>query len=266
MATLKNTTVSDTGAIQLPVGTTAQRPGSPSVGQMRYNSTFKTVESYDGTSWKYTPDIIRNNLVLYLDAGEPSSYSGSGTSWNDLSGNGNNMTLTGSPTFSSSNGGVLQFNGSTQYGSLTSLNYSTATYTIVAAARYSGATRGRVITSVSNNWLFGHWSGTTENFYAEGWVTAVGGGVNDTNWRIYAATENYSLDERSFYVNATITSGAGKSSSGSQGFNGLSIGRWAFNNTEYSTCEVSFILVYNKILSDREIKQNYEAMRGRFGL
>jgi hypothetical protein len=212
----------------------------------------------------HSPSIVMNGLVLALDAGNTKSYPGSGTTWTDLSGNGYNMTLTGSPTFSSSNGGVLQFNGSTQYGTLSSLNYSTNTFTIIAASRYSGATRNRVISSVSNNWLMGHWSGTTENYYAEGWVSSVNAGANDNNWRIYAATENYSSDLRSLYINgaANITN----STAGSAGFNGLSVGRWGVGPSEYSTCEVSFIYVYNRILTISEISQNYNALRGRFGI
>jgi hypothetical protein len=206
--------------------------------------------------------ITRDNLQVYLDAGLSQSYPGSGSTWFDLSGNNNNMSLTNSPTFSSSRGGVLQFNGSNQYGSL-SLNYSTTTYTIIAASRYSGATRGRVISSLTNNWLLGHWSSSANNYYAEGWVYGPYSDQNDESWRIYAATENYSSDQRSFYINnsAVVTN----STAGSQGFNGLSVGR-SGSNTEYSTCEVSFILVYNKILSQEELSQNFNALRGRFGV
>ena len=52
MATLKNTTVNDTGYLILPVGTTAQRPGSPETGMIRYNSTLGYPEFYDGSAWK----------------------------------------------------------------------------------------------------------------------------------------------------------------------------------------------------------------------
>lgn len=51
MAILKNTTISGTGAVPLPTGTTAQRPASPSAGMTRFNTDYKTVETYDGTSW-----------------------------------------------------------------------------------------------------------------------------------------------------------------------------------------------------------------------
>lgn len=51
MATLKNTTISDTGYFQLPSGTTAQRPASPATGMMRWNTTLGQAEMYNGTSW-----------------------------------------------------------------------------------------------------------------------------------------------------------------------------------------------------------------------
>jgi hypothetical protein len=51
MASLKNTTIDDTGYIQLPSGTTAQRAASPTVGMMRYNSTTTAVEAYTASGW-----------------------------------------------------------------------------------------------------------------------------------------------------------------------------------------------------------------------
>jgi hypothetical protein len=64
----------------------------------------------------------------------------------------------------------------------------------MGAARYSGATRGRMINSTDVNWLMGHWSNSVENYYAEGWVSSVGTGTSDTNWRIYAALGNQPSD------------------------------------------------------------------------
>jgi len=51
MATLKNTTINDTGFLQLPTGTTAQRPVSPLSGMVRFNTTTTAAEMYDGTTW-----------------------------------------------------------------------------------------------------------------------------------------------------------------------------------------------------------------------
>ena len=62
MATLKNTTIDSTGFLTLPVGTVAQRPGSPAQGMIRICTDFPgfsdpIVEYYNGAEWKslYTP-------------------------------------------------------------------------------------------------------------------------------------------------------------------------------------------------------------------
>ena len=60
-------------------------------------------------------DIVRNGLVLNLDAGNLSSYSGSGTIWTDVSGKGNTGTLANGPTYNSANGGYIIFDGSNDY-------------------------------------------------------------------------------------------------------------------------------------------------------
>ena len=100
------------------------------------NGTWKTASNYyvnvNGTwkegrelhamvssAWKESSagssGLITTNLVLHLDAGNSSSYSGSGTAWNDLSGNGNNFTLTNGPTYTSDNGGAIVFDGTNDY-------------------------------------------------------------------------------------------------------------------------------------------------------
>ena len=61
------------------------------------------------------PNIITDGLVLALDAANTKSYPGSGTTWNDLSGNGNNGTLTNGPTFNSNRLGRLSFDGTNEH-------------------------------------------------------------------------------------------------------------------------------------------------------
>jgi hypothetical protein len=69
------------------------------------------------------PEINESGLVLCLDAGNTKSYPGSGTTWTDLSGNGNTGTLVNGPTYSSANGGSIVFDGSNDYIQ-TNFNYS----------------------------------------------------------------------------------------------------------------------------------------------
>jgi hypothetical protein len=61
------------------------------------------------------PPSLVSAIVLDLDAGNTSSYSGSGTRWTDLSGKGNHGTLVNSVTYNSSNQGYLVFNGNGSY-------------------------------------------------------------------------------------------------------------------------------------------------------
>jgi hypothetical protein len=68
----------------------------------------------------HSPSIITQNLVLCLDAANSKSYPGSGTTWTDLSGNGNNGTLANGVGYNSGNGGALVFDGVDDYVSLTS--------------------------------------------------------------------------------------------------------------------------------------------------
>jgi len=183
----------------------------------------------------------------------------------DLSGNSNHGALFGSVSYSPSNGGVLVLPGTTgSYIDITSLNLSTQNYTVVGASRYVSI-GGRVFSGKSNNWLMGHWSSSTVKHYANGWVTDSGSSEqSDTNWRIYAATGNYSTDSWAFYVNGQLDTGP--NSNGVNGPNGFSIGRYAISNGEYSNSQISFLLCYNRVLTSSEIQRNFIALRGRFGI
>jgi hypothetical protein len=158
--------------------------------------------------------------------------------------------------------GVFTTTGSGVRAKITDLNLASGTYTIIGASRYSGGTRGRIISSVNNNWLLGHWSNSTENHYAEGWVSSVSAGVSDTVWRIFAASGNTSTDSWQKYVNGVLID---NNSNGSAGPNGIELG--GVNDAyEFSDGQVSFLLVYNRVLSSDEVNQTFYALRGRFGI
>jgi hypothetical protein len=233
-------------------------------------STSEVSQNYNALKSRYiaapaipastAPSIVTSGLVLNLDAANAESYSGSGTTWNDLSGNGNNGTLVNSPTYSSANSGKLVFNGS-NYVTVSSLNLSTTNHTIIAVARYTGASNQRII-SGGSNWLMGWWSGNTNQYYPNGAFVSSGGGGAETSWIFYAAVGDYSADSWTLYRNG-ITIVAGPNSNGSNGPNGLTIGGGLGEN---SACEVGVVLAYNRVLTTAEITQNFEILRGRYGL
>ena len=59
--------------------------------------------------------LLENGLVLYLDSRNPNSYSGSGNTWSDLSGNGNDFIMVGNFSHSASNGFGFENGQSTKY-------------------------------------------------------------------------------------------------------------------------------------------------------
>ena len=101
MADLKNTIISDVGSINLPSGTTAQRPTNPPEGSVRYNTDLGYSELYVNRAWSIFPDgkgayLPRNDLVLELSYDDPASWPGTGTTWFDTSGNSHNFRLASS--------------------------------------------------------------------------------------------------------------------------------------------------------------------------
>ena len=59
----------------------------------------------------YYGNIVKEGLVLDLDAAKLDSYPRSGSTWRDISGFGNNATLTNGPTFNNDNRGAILFDG-----------------------------------------------------------------------------------------------------------------------------------------------------------
>jgi len=66
-------------------------------------------------AFSFSPRIVTDGLVLCLDAANPRSYPGSGTTWSDISRTGTNGTLVNGPTYSSANGGSIVFDGVNDY-------------------------------------------------------------------------------------------------------------------------------------------------------
>jgi len=210
----------------------------------------------------FGPKIVTTGLIACFDPGNLRTYPGSGTTIYDACGNGYTGTLTNGASYSAVNGGVWVTDGVNDYVSISGINLTSSNYTIMGAARYT-TVGGRLINALNNNWLMGHWAGSTENYYAAGWVSAVGAGPGDTNWRIYAATGDIGGDSYSFYVNGVLNAGPGNG--GSAGPNGFSLGAYG-GSSEFGAGHIGFLLVYNTILPVADILTNFAAMRGRYGL
>ena len=204
--------------------------------------------------------LPHKGLIFAVDAASKRSYPGSGSTLYNMVG-GDHMTLYNSPTWSSANGGILQFNGTTQYG-VSNINTRTIDSTIIASSRYASASpQGRVVTSYTGNNLLGHHGGRTQGYYSEGWVYQPAAD-NSQDWRISAAVQNYTSDNWKFYSdNVKLADNA----SGAFGWNDLCFGSYA-GSSEWSDCEIGFCLIYNRLLSEAELSEIFDFYRGRYGL
>lgn len=213
----------------------------------------------------HSPRIITDGLVLCLDAGNTKSYPGSGTSWTDLSRNGNNATLVNTPTFSSANGGVLVFNGTTQYASCTipALTYYSLSFWIyVISLPASGEEQifgaPSDIASISllfsgGAWKWNSWSGTQSR---------TGAAMSTGTWYNFVMT-NFGATTK-FYVNGSLSStfGSGVTMNAGTGYF-CDVTAGFGRNLNANVGNISF---YNREFTAAEVKQNFNALRGRYGI
>lgn len=233
------------------------------------------------------PNIVKDGLVLYLDAGSPNSFYSptAGTIWKDVSGQGNNSTLTNGPTYNSANSGSIVFDGVNDYVvTSTRVNVSNI-FTVNAWVKLNYTTPqptnyGNRVTLISNCYTYQSGKGflmvasgnngsdffislgndqkyavsTTGYIYANTifMVTAV---VNagDSNIKLY-----YNGNEVSYLVRTDGNINLAYDVSATQ------IGY--YSNADIMNGNMYTMQIYNRALSDTEVLQNYNATRTRFGL
>lgn len=217
-------------------------------------------------AFAHSPKIVTDGLVLALDAGNPKSYPGSGTTWRDRSGNGNDGTLTNGPTFSSEKGGALVFDGADDHIVLSTAITLTD---FTATAVYS-------ISSYNSSWAMLFGNSDLDNF--------IGIGTSGTILRVQDTNSaNSDLFYNSIEDQLTFLQVVQSGNSNTWYINGQSVG--TSTNNSYAGIEITHMVhygtgsslgifggkyysahLYNRALSASEIQQNYNALKGRFGL
>jgi hypothetical protein len=216
--------------------------------------------------------IVRDGLVLHLDAANVKSYPGTGTIWSDLSGLGNNGTLVNGVGYSISNNGSMVFDGIDDYVSLgdnstlnNSLNDST-NWTIAywcnplnngrildrgnLGADPTGSLELNVTNIVRNN--------------TSGGSSSLSTNITNTGWNFVSLTRSSSLLV-SWYLNGTFSNSSQLTES--YGGSGIwKIGRRSANLDAIYSGNVSAMFIYSRVLSATEITQNFESLRGRYGI
>ena len=224
------------------------------------------------TLFQATKGIVQDGLVLNLDAGVNKSYPRNGTTWYDLSNNGNG-TLTNGPTFSRNNGGVITFDGTDDNvtlgtgGSLSLDSYHSVEFWVYpfSDSRDQGLLRNKGSNSAGN---FIHYNVRRTNIHM-GWFyndLSAPNTIVANNWYHIFFLFDSADDKRRIYKNSSLV--ATDSSARTTTPNVTNTTTYlGFYDVIYSfiglmaTCRI-----YNRSLTATEVLQNYNATKARFGL
>jgi hypothetical protein len=216
----------------------------------------------------YSPKIITDGLVICLDAADKKSYGGSGTTWTDRSGQGNNGTLTNGPTFNSGNGGYITFAGDDDHIPFTCDDFGTDN-TVEMWARWHG----------TGNRMFCAWSSCYDIWTIDGNLgfNTCGGDIYGFSasslaniWHHFVFVFKQQIQDNSIYINGvsqTLSKKKGNTNlTSNRSFStNFRIGSWT-GGSYYYDGDMAIAKVYNRELTADEVLQNYNATKGRFGL
>jgi hypothetical protein len=215
--------------------------------------------------------IVRSGLLVHLDAANVKSYPGSGTTWSDLSGNGVDGTLINGPAYDSSNKGGLVFDGIDDHCQFTFSNKGifvipgTTICAMVYRTRdrtaqtnvisYRFGSGGLLYIGSSNNQIFSYYNNLSTQGYTSGIFP-----LNDFAYLTIRLNNNGSITH--------MTNGENKFTSDVRtGYNFEEKTQFRFSSDlEYFGGRMFSFQHYNRELTDNEIRQNFEALRGRYGI
>jgi hypothetical protein len=231
---------------------------------------------------------VTRGLTLYYDAANTKSYIGSGASWADLSGNNSTLQLYNTPTFITSSGGAITFNGTDEYGATGNVLDNPTNLTVMCWVRWTAGSSYRTIVSKMDNinsgagWGFFVLSSAglsithgltflTQENGGNNWQQKIGTvqNLNDNVWRHLTVTlSGGPMGTMSMYINGvsqTMTDVSNGSFSSSSTSTNVYVGCTG-NLTTYFAGDIALTQVHSVCLAPTEILQCYNATKGRFGL
>ena len=236
------------------------------------------------TTQPIPPSMVTNGLVLNLDAGNTSSYIGSGTSWTDLTSYGNNGTLTNGPVYNAGNGGSIVFDGINDvvgFGNI--LNIGLNSWTMSCWVKFNGASGvlgimgktsfrsnvGRYSIYIEDNNIYAFFQPLTNNVI----TTSITPYLDNKFHNLVMTIDRTSMAY--FYVDG-ISVGTPLNVSSTSNINlntstdNFYIGSYATNTGQtpdyFFNGNIGQASIYNRALTTAEVIANFNALRTRFGL
>ncbi len=241
----------------------------------------------------YYGNIVKDGLVLCLDASKRDSYPGTGTSWLDISGFNNNATLVSGPTFNTSYPKYIRCDGTNDFidiPSSNSLSFGTSNFTVEYWFRKLQTT-----SLFDNIWGVSKWS-TTGTPGGNEWALSIGefltgGSTNKYSFNVEVGSTIYTTGDSTELISLntwyqlvgvrdggtlkTYVNGVLKQNVSPIGFTSNSSVNSVNRNLRLSNSDANILYtradsanlkIYSKALTDSEVLQNFDATKSRFGL
>jgi len=233
---------------------------------------------------------ITEGLVFHLDAGNPLSYSGSGTTWTDMISGNNNATIVDA-TYSSDDSGVIRYDGTNDWVVYPAAAHSLGEdFSVEVWAKWDESQYGS-----NNPWTGCLWSANANGDWGNsghGILLGYGqmrfkksdGSEENFSWTVPTTQVWHQFvfvkesGQGKVYVDKDYVNGSSDfitSINSSSGAYGIGVADYLNGTYPYTgdtnvrgewDGDISIVRIYNKVLSSSEIKQNYNAHKGRFGL
>lgn len=219
-----------------------------------------------------TLGVVTNGLSMWLDANNPASYSGSGATWTDLTGNGNDQTLINSPTYVAGSPSYFDFDGFTQYstGSTPVVGINQYTKMVWFQFNTTGADNNLVSSNAGGHFMYGAnsstlWAGNANNPpFSGGGAFGSTASLSAGTW--YCATVVFSNPQIYLYINGVqdafdpTYTGSARGGDGSTNLACFAPGGNLLNG------KIAEVYCYVSALSATQVLQNYNATKSRYGL
>jgi hypothetical protein len=214
--------------------------------------------------------LVTSNLVLHLDPGNPSSYPGSGTTWTDIAGTAQNLTLYGSPTYTSGTPSYFTFDGSTQRAAGTDTGVvNTTAYTKSAWFYLNGYQDNNILSGDGHFIYMGPSASVDKKIYSGhanwGSFTAYPSSatINLSTW--YNVTLTFSTTNgMTLYINGAQDSTYTAQKTAMPGTGTVSVAAYLTGNLLNG--RVGKVLIYNTELSAADVLQNFNTDKATYGL
>jgi hypothetical protein len=229
---------------------------------------------------------VTNNLTLWLDAGNPLSYIGTGTTWTDLAGVVNG-TLTNGPTFDTAYKGRILLDGSNDFVSIpytsspfrksSAITYECWIYltasvskNIMGTSVSGGGGSGAIALSGTNSPYF-YW--TPSNPGSDRTANATLSSTAENTWKHLTFTMNFSGSgtpqwyENAIALTTTYSSNVTTASPATQYNQNIDdyVGGWYVNSATYFQGNIAIVRMYDIALTQEQVLNNFNVEKHRFG-